>query len=229
MIFPSLPNISRTLAVHTLAAGLDDALSRLEQVEQRPSRAIPRLGDTRDTNCDESDMGEPRRRLRSKRTYKMKKAWGVGDFGQFFVTGPTDVATKPSHFSWRCCRKDVSVLTHCHQESLRHFQSSKHFARDQRLRLKTPGWEVLENEGNAMSPAEVEQQREKIMRAPSVVRDRSTRFPRTSLSTRLVQWTQTSWSWRKFPPCLKCCAWVEVMSWSTSYGCSLIFLLSVST
>ena len=81
--------------------GLDDVLSRLEQVEQRPSRALPRLGDTTDTNGDQSDAGEPRRRLRSKKTYKMKRAWGTSDVGRFFVTGPTDVATKPSHFYCR--------------------------------------------------------------------------------------------------------------------------------
>ena len=50
-----------------LFTGLDDVLSRLEQVEQRPSCALPRFGDTTDTSGDESDAGEPRRRLRSKR------------------------------------------------------------------------------------------------------------------------------------------------------------------
>ena len=64
----------------------------------------------------------------------------------------------------RICRKDVIVLTHGHRETLRRFQGSKQFPRDQRLRLKTPGWEVLDYEGNAMSPAEMERQREKIMR-----------------------------------------------------------------
>ena len=73
------------LFVHILHAdllftGLDDILSQLEQVEQRPSRALPRLGDTTDTSGDESDAGEPRRRLRSKKTYKMKKAGGTIDF-----------------------------------------------------------------------------------------------------------------------------------------------------
>ena len=77
---------------------LDDVLSRLEQVEQRPYRALPRLGDTPDTSGDESDIGEPRRRLRSKKSYKMKRAWGTSDVGRFFVTGPTVVATKPSQF-----------------------------------------------------------------------------------------------------------------------------------
>ena len=38
------------------------------------------------------------------------------------------------------------------------------------------GWEVLDYEGNALSPAEVEQQREKVMRAPLVVRDREYPF-----------------------------------------------------
>ena len=154
-----------------LFTGLYDVLSRLEKVEQRPSRALRRLGDTTDTSGDESDVGEPRRRLRSKKTYKMKRAWGTSDVGRFFVTGPTDVATKPSHFYCRICRKDVSVLTHGHHEILRNFQGSKHFPRDQRLRLETPGWEMLDYEGNVMSPAEVERQREKIMRALLVVRD----------------------------------------------------------
>ena len=161
---------------HLLFTGLDDVLSRLEQLEQRPSRALPRLGDTSDTIGDESDMGESRRRLRSKKTYKMKKVWGASGVGQFFVTGPTDVATKPSHFHCRICRKDVFVLTHGHHEVLRHFQGSKHFPLDQRLRLETPGWEVLDYKGNAMSPAEVERQQERIMGAPLVVRDREYPF-----------------------------------------------------
>ena len=157
---------------------LNEVLSRLEQVEQRPSRALllPRLGDTTATSVDESAAGGPRRRLRSKKTYKMKRAWGTSDVGRFFVTGPTDVATKPSHFHCKICRKHVSVLTHGHHEILRHFQGSKHFPSDQRLRLETPGWEKLDYEGNVMSPAEVDRQREKIMRAPLVVTDREYPF-----------------------------------------------------
>ena len=70
----------------------------------------------------------------------MKKAWETSDVGHFFVPGPTDVASKLSHFHCRICRKDVSVLTHGHHEILRHFQGSKFFPRDQRLSLETPGW-----------------------------------------------------------------------------------------
>ena len=159
-----------------LFTGLDDFLSRLEQVEQRPSRALPRLSDTTDTSGDESDIGATRRRLCSKETYKMKKVCRTSDVGRFFVAGPTDFATKPSHFYCRICRKDESVLTHGHHEILRHFQGSKHFPRDRRLSLETPGWEVLDYDGNAMSPAEVERQREKIRRAPLVVNDREYPF-----------------------------------------------------
>ena len=110
--------------------------------------------------------------MRSKRTHKMKKAWGESDVDQFFVTGPTDVATKPSYFYCLICPKDVSVLTHGHHEILRHFHGSKLFPRDQRLRLETQGWEVLDYKENAMSPTEVERQRERIKRGPLVVRDR---------------------------------------------------------
>ena len=66
----------------------------------------------------------------------------------------------------------MSVLTHGYHEILRHFQGNKHFPRDQRLGMETPGWEVLEYEENAMSPAEVERQRGRIMRAPLDMRDR---------------------------------------------------------
>ena len=68
------------------------------------------------------------------------------------------------------------MLTHGHHETLRHFQGSKHFPRDQRLRLETAGWEVLDYEGNVMSQAEVERQGEKIMRAPLVMRYREYPF-----------------------------------------------------
>ena len=183
MLFGMQHNLLLTLMillfVHMLHAdllftGLDDVLSWLEQLEQKPSRALPRLVDTTDTSGDESDAGEPRRRLRSKKTYKMKRAWGTSDVGRFFVTGPTNVATKPSHFYCRICRKDVCVLTHGHHEILRLFQGSKYFSRDQRLRLETPGWKVLDYEGYVLSPAEVERQREKIFSL--VVRDREYPF-----------------------------------------------------
>ena len=106
----------------------------------------------------------------------MKKVWGANEVDQFFVTGTIDVAGKPSHFFCRVCRKDVSVLTHGPHEILRHYQGVKHFARDQRLRLETPGWRVLDSEGNPLSESELERGKEHIPRGPLVVRDREYPF-----------------------------------------------------
>ena len=96
--------------------------------------------------------------------------------GQFLVTGATDAAGKPSHFYCRVCRKYVLVLTHGLHEILRHYQGAKHFAPDQRLRLETPGWRVLDFEGNPLSESELERRKEHILRGPLVNRDREYPF-----------------------------------------------------
>ena len=54
---------------------------------------------------------------------------------------------------------------------LRHFQGSRHFARDQRLRLETTGWRMLDFHGDPLSEDELERQREEIRKGPLVVRD----------------------------------------------------------
>ena len=54
---------------------------------------------------------------------------------------------------------------------LRHFQGSRDFARDQRLRLETLGWRVLDFHGNPLSENELERQTGKIKKGPLVVRD----------------------------------------------------------
>ena len=101
--------------------------------------------------------------MRSKRTYKIKKVWGADEVGRFLVTGATDAAGKSSQFYCRVCRKDVLVLTHGAHEVLRHFEGVKQFARDQRLRLDTPGCRVLDFEGNPLSESELERQRKRIL------------------------------------------------------------------
>ena len=92
------------------------------------------------------------------------------------MTGPSDAANMPSHFSCLVCRKNVSVLTHGHHEMLRHFQGSPDFARDQRLRLETPGRRVLGFHGNLLSEDELESQMGKIRKSPLVVCDREHPF-----------------------------------------------------
>ena len=106
----------------------------------------------------------------------MKKVYAATELGRFFVTGPSDAADMPSHFYCRLCRKNVSVLTHGHHEVLRHFQGRRHFARDQRLRLDTPGWRVKDFQGNPLTEDELERQKDKIQKGPLVVRDRERPF-----------------------------------------------------
>ena len=68
------------------------------------------------------------------------------------------------------------MLTHGPHEIFRHYQGVKHFARDKRLRLETPGWRVLDFEGNPLSESELERRKEYILRGPLVVRDREYPF-----------------------------------------------------
>ena len=68
-------------------------------------------------------------------------------------------------------------MTHGVHEISRHYQWTMHFPRDQRLRSETPGWRVLDFEGNVMREEEFESQRERILRAPRVVRARAYPFP----------------------------------------------------
>ena len=161
-------------SLYFLVHGKLDAV--LQQLGLSAARPGPHVTDTSDSRADESKASHSRRRVRSKRTFKMKKVWGANEVGQFFVTGATDAAGKPNHFYCRVCRKDVSVLTNSPHEILRHYQGVKHFARDQRLRLETPGWRVLDFEGNPLSENELERRREHIFRGPLVVRDREYPF-----------------------------------------------------
>ena len=152
-------------------AELDEVLDKLNQGPSA-SQQQQRATDTTNTSGEETDTSQPRRRVRSKRTFKMKKSYATSQLARFFVTGPTDASTKLSEFYCRLCRKDVSVLTHGSSEVLGHFQGIRHFARDQRLRLETPGWRVLGFDGKPLTEDELERQRDKILRAPLVVRDR---------------------------------------------------------
>ena len=157
---------------------LDEVLGKLNQ---GPSAARPPNVETTDTSGEDTDTSQPRRRVRPKRTFRMKKSYTTSDLARFFVTGPTDISTKLSEFYCRLCRKDVSVLAHSSSEVLRHFQGIRHFARDQRLRLETPGSRVLGFDGKPLTENELERQREKILWAPLVVRDREYLFREDSI------------------------------------------------
>ena len=153
-------------------AELNEVLDRLKQ---GPSQSTQRV-ETSDTSGDKTDASKGRPKILSKKTFRMKKVYAATELGRFFVTRPSDAAEKPSHFYCRVCRKNVSALTHGHHEVLRDFQGSRHFARDQRLRLETPGWRVLDFEGNLLSEDELELQREIIQKGPLLVQDREHPF-----------------------------------------------------
>ena len=87
------------------------------------------------------------------------------------MTNSMHAVIKPSHFYCRVCRKEVSVLKHGHDEVLRHSQKSRHFPRDQHLRLETTGRRVLDFHGYLLSKYELERQRRKIKKGHLVVRD----------------------------------------------------------
>ena len=139
-----------------LLSELDEVLDKLNQGPSIPQQQ-QRVLETTDTSGKDTDIDQPRRRVRSRRTFKMKTGYAVGELAQFFVTGPTDAANKLSEFYCRLCRKDVSVLTHGSYEIIRHFQGLRHFACDQGLRLETPGWRVLDFVGNPLPEDELEQ------------------------------------------------------------------------
>ena len=165
MVSPSVISLSE----------LDEVLDKLNQGRSIPQQQ-QRVLETTDTSGEDTDIGQLRRGVRSRRIIKMKKGYAVGELAQFFVTGPTDAANKLSEFYCQLCRKDVSVLTHGSYEIIRHFQGLRHFVRDQRLRLETPSWQVLDFDGNPLLEDELERQRQKIMLPPLVVRDREYPF-----------------------------------------------------
>ena len=83
-----------------LFSELDAVLQHLGKSVARPG---PLVVDTSNSSADESEANNSRRRVRSRRTFKMKKVWGANELGQFFVTGATDAAGKRSHFYCRVC------------------------------------------------------------------------------------------------------------------------------
>ena len=155
-----------------LLAELNEVLDKLKKGPSESSQKV----ETSDTSGHETDASQVRRMFLSKKTFRMKKVYAATELGRFFVTGPSDGANMPRHFYCRLRRKNVPVFTHGHHEVLRFFQGRRHFARDQRLRLETPGWRVLDFQGNPLSGDELERQREKIQKGPLVVRDREHPF-----------------------------------------------------
>ena len=86
VVLPYLPRAPLAYCQHLLGwfAGLDDVLGRVERMEQGLPGAVPHASQkTSDTSGDETDDSEPRRRVRRKKCFKMKKVWGASDLVVF--------------------------------------------------------------------------------------------------------------------------------------------------
>ena len=122
--------------------------------------------ETSENSGDDTDTRKVCPKILSKKIFHLRKVYAATELGTFFVTRPQEVANMPSHFYRRVCRRIVFVLTHGHHEMLRYFHGSRHFARDQRLRLETTGWPVLDFHGSALSEDELKRQRRKLRKVP---------------------------------------------------------------
>ena len=189
-----------------LLSELDEVLSKLNE---GPSASRPPIHATTGTSGENTHISQPRQRVRSKRTFKMKKKYATDELARLFLTCPADASTKLSQFYCRICRKEVSVLSHDSLELLRHFQGIRLFARDQRLRLETPRWPVLCFDDKPLT--EDERQRDKILRAPLVVRDREYPF-REDLIPNASENTDP-----QFPMVAKVSSLVDVLQLGGSY------------
>ena len=149
--------------------------------------------------------------------------WGIRSVhwrrARFFVTGPIDASNKLSEIYCRICRKDVSALTHGSSEIQRHFQCIRHFARDPRLQLETPGWRVFDFSGKLLIEDELELQREKFLRWENPFSCSGPRgpVPRRFDSGYVRKRSSSSPSAWRFRPLLMCSNWVGVMNESNVF------------
>ena len=101
---------------------------------------------------------------------------GADELGRFFVTGVTYASGEPRHLTAgsaekTCLSRHVEYMRSCTVSGEPNF-----FSIDQRFRLETPGWRVLDYEGNLMREEEFEWHRERILKVSQMVKDREYPF-----------------------------------------------------
>ena len=70
----------------------------LDTLKQGPSTSRFPVVDTTDTSRENTVESQPRQRVRSKRTYKMKNSYATDELARFFVTRPNHASNKLSEF-----------------------------------------------------------------------------------------------------------------------------------
>ena len=152
-----------------LLTELNEVMDQLTLHQAPLAVASSRQIETTDTSGEDT-AGEtphaPERPRRSKKAFKLKRSHAMCEMGSFFVTGSTDAASKPSHFYCPVCKKDISISAKGSYEILRHYQGSRHYPHDRRMRLTTPGWRVLDFFGNPLSESDLALVRDEILKAP---------------------------------------------------------------
>ena len=154
---------------------MNDVLNRFEH--QQSTKPASGHVTTTDTSGDESGGNQQARPRKPKKKFVLRRSYATDELGSLFVTGASDCSKHPVSFRCRICRRDISLETKGRYEILRHFQGSKHFVRDQRLRLETPGMRVLDRRGRPLANEELDRQRESILRGPLVKLDKEYPFP----------------------------------------------------
>ena len=142
------------------------SLGFVEHMEQSTSRVVLRVVETTDSSDNETEGSERHRRVHSNCTYKTMKVWGVDAVRHLFVTRTTQ-----SFLQLNLQKRYVSVDTWVPRFSAT-LSWLETFLQGQHLRLESPGWRIIDYEGNPMTEEEVEQQRQRVLRASQVVRDR---------------------------------------------------------
>ena len=169
--------------------------------------------ETTDTSGDESVISLRKNKVLAKKIDIMKRAWASDELPRLFVTCPTDAAAKPGHFYCQLCWCDVCVLNHWSFEILRQNHGAKHFAMDQRLRLKTLGWRVLNVTGIVCQIMKFNV-RGGLGSCGHLLCNVIVNilFARIYSRMMLVLSIRSCPFWRKFRPCWKFCNWVGTMS-----------------
>ena len=154
----------------------------LDRLRQGPSKSPQRV----------EDVGHQRRRDRcesgaseSSVEEDVQNEEGVRGNGgwEVLVTGASDAANMPSHSYCRLCRKKrVPCSPMGTMKCCGIFRGVVTLRATSACALKTPGWRVLDFQGNPLPEDELERQRESIEKGPLVVRDREHPFAEDLIS-----------------------------------------------
>ena len=148
-----------------------------------------------------------------KTYFQDEKNYATDELARFSVTGPTDTSVKLSEIHCRICRKDVLSVSHRSSQVLQFFQGIRHFARDQPLRLETPGWRVLGFDCKPLTEDGLERQCDRIPQAPYFFGTESTRSEKTWFRMLPVTLTLNFLCSLKFRLSSMCFNWVGAINW----------------